>query len=169
MVCARITHFRAKYFIEILGWHEVKIIIPPCLGQFINAWTNFTWPEFEQTKVYPKTHKLRQSIVNCELYFFFFKKQDLLNKKCHILTDMPTILFKYILSPLNHKRISPNFLTFPKNVLGTPVIVFLKKGLVLIGLIIYWNIFKIFKLCTSPIILNQKKCEIATNFDSRLK
>ena len=29
LVCARITLFRAKYFIENLGWHEVKIIIPP--------------------------------------------------------------------------------------------------------------------------------------------
>ena len=29
MVCAQITLFRAKYSIENLGWHEVKIIIPP--------------------------------------------------------------------------------------------------------------------------------------------
>ena len=29
MVCGRITLFRAKYLIEKLGWHAVKIIIPP--------------------------------------------------------------------------------------------------------------------------------------------
>ena len=39
--CARIMLFRAKYFIENLGWHEVKIIIPPCGQRSVTAaWAN---------------------------------------------------------------------------------------------------------------------------------
>ena len=35
----------------------------------------------------------------------------------------PPLLVKNILSPLSHKRIFPDFLTFPKYVLGTPWII----------------------------------------------
>ena len=37
--------------------------------------------------------------------------------------DLPPLLVKNILSPLSHKRIFPDFLTFPKYVLGTPWII----------------------------------------------